>query len=158
MVDKVKEKAVGEARAVFEAVHAIMHLFRAEQYRAFRDGPLELTHMEGRLLGFLARRGEATLTELAAHMERDKGQLARLIKNLKAAGLIEGAGDERDRRSVRLGLTARGHEVHDYLRRRVDRLAARALDGMNAGERASLAALLERMRGNLGVAAADAEA
>jgi hypothetical protein len=39
---------------VCEAIHTIMHLFRTEQYRTQRDGPYDLTHMEGKILAFVA--------------------------------------------------------------------------------------------------------
>jgi DNA-binding MarR family transcriptional regulator len=75
---------------IFEAIHTIMHLFRSEQYRALRDGPYDLTHMEGKILAFLARNSGATLSELVAHSGRDKSQLARLIKGLREQGLLRG--------------------------------------------------------------------
>jgi len=149
VVDSVNEKSPNESREVFESIHAIMHLFRAEQYRAFRDGPFELTHMEGRLLGFLARNNGGTLRDLVGFMERDKGQLARLVKNLKEHGLIAGQDDEKDRRSVRLELTAKGRSIHTSLRRQVDRLSDLAIQGLTAAERRQLAILLQRIRANL---------
>ncbi|MFA6959170.1 MAG: winged helix DNA-binding protein [Opitutaceae bacterium] len=149
IVDSVNKKSPAGSREVFESIHAIMHLFRGEQYRSFRDGPLELTHMEGRLLGFLARNNGGTLRDLVGFMERDKGQLARLVKNLKEHGLIAGHDDEKDRRSVRLELTAEGRAIHTSLRRRVDRLSDLAIAGLSTAERRQLAALLQRIRTNL---------
>ncbi|EIQ00474.1 transcriptional regulator [Opitutaceae bacterium TAV1] len=149
-VDFVNKKSANDGLEVFESIHAIMHLFRAEQYRAFRDGLFDLTHMEGRLLGFLARNDGATLTDLVAYMERDKSQLARLVKSLKEHGLLTGKDDEKDRRSVRLQLTAEGHAVHESLRRRVDQLIGLAVKRLNAAERRQLIALLHRVRTNLG--------
>jgi DNA-binding MarR family transcriptional regulator len=150
-VDIVNKKPEAtDARSVFELVHAVMHLFRAEQYRAYRDGPYELTHMEGRLLGFLARNDGAKLAELVTYMERDKGQLAKLVKNLREQGLIAGQDDEKDRRSVRLTLTAKGREIHTSLRRQVNKLAEQSVQGMNASEKRRLVELLQRMRENLG--------
>ena len=145
-----KSAPASDGRVVFELVHGVMHLFRAEQYRAYRDGPFELTHMEGRLLGFLARNDGAKLTELVAYMERDKGQLAKLVKNLREQDLIAGEDDPKDRRSVKLTLTTKGREIHESLRRQVDKLLEVAVKGMSATEKRQLAALLQRMRDNLG--------
>ena len=63
-VDNVNKESSSPA-AVFEAIHAIMHLFRAEQYRVLRDGPHDLTHMEGKLMGFFAENPGATLRDTA---------------------------------------------------------------------------------------------
>ncbi len=150
-VDIVNQKsATADGRAVFELVHAVMHLFRAEQYRAYRDGPFELTHMEGRLLGFLSRNDGAKLTGLVAYMERDKGQLAKLVKNLREQGLVAGQDDEQDRRSVKLTLTAKGREIHESLRRESGKLVDLAVRGLSTAEKRQLVALLQRMRDNLG--------
>ena len=85
-VDNVNRKAnAGTAAEVFETIHTLMHLFRAQQFRALRDGPAAVTHMEAKTLGFFARHPGATLSELVAHSGRDKAQVARLI-----AGASEG--------------------------------------------------------------------
>ncbi len=138
---------------VLEAIHAVMHLFRAVQYRVLRDGPHDVTHMDGKVLGFFARHPGATQSELAAHSGRDKGQLARLVAGLKERGLLEARADDADRRSVRLQLTTDGRAVHQTLQRQRRRLSDAAVAGLSAAEHRQLAALLERVRANL-----DAEA
>lgn len=149
-VDNVNKKPGSGTAEVFDSVHRIMHLFRSEQYRVLRDGPYELTHMEGRLMGFFARRPGATLRDLVGHLKQDKGQLARLVKSLREQGLLSGKDDEGDRRSVRLELTPEGKKVHRMLRRQVGKLSDRAVQGLSRKERAELVALLRRVRGNLG--------
>lgn len=148
-VDSVNKKPEDLPQEVFETVHSIMHLFRSEQYRAFRDGPHPLTHMEGKLLGFFARHPGATLSDLVSHSGRDKGQLARLIKTLKDQDLLEASADQADRRSVRLRLTAEGRAIHQTLRRQSARLAKLAVKGLDASECERLAALLHRVKANL---------
>ncbi|MBL8348945.1 MAG: MarR family transcriptional regulator [Burkholderiaceae bacterium] len=134
---------------VLEAVHAVMHLFRARQYRALRERGEALTHMDGKVLGFFARHPGATQRELALHSGRDKGQLARLIAGLKDRGLLQGQADDADRRSVRLQLTATGRAVQQQLQGQRRRLAEAAVAGLSADERRALHALLERVRANL---------
>lgn len=148
-IDNVNQKPEDAPQEVFESIHAVMHLFRAEQYRAFRDGPHPLTHMEGRLLGFFARRPDATLSELVAHSGRDKGQLARLIKTLKDRGLLEASAEQADKRSVRLRLSAEGRSIHQTLRRQSARLAKLAVKGLDDADCARLAGLLARVKTNL---------
>ena len=134
---------------IFEAIHTIMHLFRSEQYRALRDGPYDLTHMEGKILAFLARNSSTTLSELVAHSGRDKSQLARLIKSLREQGLLQGQNDKEDRRSVRLTLTSEGRAIHQYLQHQVGRLSKVAVTGLGAEELCNLVTLLQKVRNNL---------
>ena len=94
-VANVNKKTAEVADDVFESIHTVMHLFRSEQYRVLREGRYDLTHMEGKILGFFVRRPGATLRDLVAHLRQDKGQLARLIRSLKDQELLEaqtGAG------------------------------------------------------------------
>ena len=117
-VDNVNQQAAAP-EDVLEAVHKVMHLFRAEQYRVLRGSVQELTHFEGKALGFFFRHPGATLSGLVSHTGRDKGQLARLIKSLKAQGLLEAQNDDGDRRSVRLRVTKQGAVVHQALQRQL---------------------------------------
>ncbi len=147
-VDLVNERDAASGD-VLEAVHALMHLYRGLQFRAGRDAPLALTHMESKVLGFFARHPGATQSELAAHAGRDKGQLARLVAGLRERGLLEAHADAADRRSVRLQLTAEGQAADQARRRRGKRLSAAAVQGLSEAEQRQLLALLARVRANL---------
>jgi DNA-binding MarR family transcriptional regulator len=148
-VDTVNHAAPATPGDVLESVHAVMHLFRANRQRALREGQHALTHMEGKVLGFFARHPGATQSELAQHMERDKGQLARLVAGLKERGLLEAAVDAADRRSVRLQPTGEGRAIHQAMQRHGRRLAELAVTGLSAQEREQLLQLLARVRSNL---------
>jgi DNA-binding MarR family transcriptional regulator len=145
----VVNQSENKPEEVFEAIHKIMHLFRSEQYRALRDGPYDLTHLEGKILAFFAGKSGATLSELVAHSGRDKSQLARLIKSLREQGLLQGQNDKEDRRSVRLTLTSEGRAIHQSLKHQVGRLSKVAMTGLSAEERRNLVALLQKVRSNL---------
>ena len=148
-VDLVNQVGAAPADEVLEAIHSVMHLFRAQQYRVLRDGAHDLNHMDGKVLGFFSQHPGATQSDLALHSGRDKGQLARLIAGLKERGLLEARADEADRRSVRLQLSDQGRAVQQVLQRQRRRLAEAAVAGLTADERAALLALLGRVRGNL---------
>ncbi|HEX2546362.1 MAG TPA: MarR family transcriptional regulator [Ramlibacter sp.] len=156
-VDLVNQKA-GRPPAddVLEQMHGLMHLYRAQQVRVLRDAPLQVTHMEMKVLGFFARHPGATQSELVAHSGRDKGQLARLVAGLRERGLLDAQADEGDRRTVRLQPSADGQAVHQALRRRAKKLAAAAVTGLTDQEHQQLRALLDRVRANL-EAAGDAD-
>ena len=156
-VDKVNQnpplRPSGTVGDVFDAIHSIMHLYRARQMRAPADADADaepaLTHMEGKVLGFFARHPDATLSDLVAHSGRDKAQLTRLIRALRDRELLEARADEADRRSTRLRLSAGGEALHARWHRHGAAAAEEALAGVPDAERASLLALLERVRANL---------
>ena len=134
---------------LFEAIHEIMHLYRAQQYRSLRATPHELTHMESRALGHIARHPGATGRDLVQRSGRDKAQVTRLVQGLREKGLVEARADEADRRSTRLYLTATGEAVHDELRQAGLALAAQALAGLDQEERRQLETLLGRVQEGL---------
>lgn len=146
-IDFVNQNPEAEpsAEALFEAVHAVMHRFRALQFREQREADSGLTHMEGKVLGFFGHHPGATQKELAGHMERDKGQLARLIAGLRERGLLEGKPDEADRRNVRLQLTPEGRSRLQAMRRRGRRVSELGAATLSADERRQLAALLHKL-------------
>lgn len=136
------------AEDAIEAMHAIMHLFRAHRLR-MRDGPNGLAHMELKALGFFARHPGATQSDLVAHSERDKAQVARQIRALRERGLLVVREDASDRRSAHLSLSEQGRAVHAALRVNDGDLKAQALAGFTDDEKANLLALLARVRSNL---------
>ena len=141
--------SAGDPADLLEVLHAVMHEYRALQYRFLRDGPYDITHMDGKVLGFFSRHPRATQSDLAQHSGRDKAQLARLVKGLRDRGLLEAALDESDRRSVQLSLTAQGHAIQDALRQQASLLSAKAVAGLSEAEQAQLLDLLERVKANL---------
>lgn len=134
---------------VLELVHRVMHEYRTLQYRSLRDGPHDITHMEGKVLGFFGHHPGATQRDLVQHSGRDKAQLARLIKGLRDRGLLEAEVDENDRRNVRLSLSADGQALQRGLRQQARRLATKAVAGLDAAETEQLKTLLQRVRVNL---------
>lgn len=146
-IDHVNEIGVSpSAEDVVEAIHRTMHGVRAGQYRVARGAGHDLSHMDGKVLGFFARHPGATQKDLALHSGRDKGQLARLIAGLKERGLLDAAPDEADRRNIRLQLTAEGRAMQKALRVQARRVAEQAVAGLDAGERRQLLALLDKVR------------
>ncbi|MDH0866720.1 MarR family transcriptional regulator [Mitsuaria sp. GD03876] len=135
---------------VLELIHSVMHRYRARQYRFLRDGPQDITHMEGKVLFFFERHPGGTQSDLAQHSGRDKAQLARLIKGLRDKGLLEAETDEADRRQVRLQVSEAGLAVQRELKRQARQVSVQALAGLNAAEQAQLAELLRRVQANLG--------
>jgi DNA-binding MarR family transcriptional regulator len=154
-VDRVNQKSGEDA---LEVMHAIVHLYRSQQMRGLRNGiqagSHELAHMEIKVLRFFGRHPNATQSDLVAHSGRDKAQVARLIKGLRDAGMLDATADEADRRSTRLTLSSAGQAVCEELRRQSGALGKIALAGLDTDEQARLMALLARVRVNLEAGAA----
>ncbi len=156
-VDKVNHSPADTADELFDAIHALMHLFRARQHRALRDdGPQDLTHQEFKALMFFARRPGATQADLIARSGRDKGQIARLVATLRERGLLQACADAKDRRVQRLAPTPAGRKLQGTLRQRGREVAESGLQGVSAQERAQLLLWLQRIRANLQTETPDA--
>ncbi|HEY1129933.1 MAG TPA: MarR family transcriptional regulator [Roseateles sp.] len=144
--------AASTATEVFETIHTLMHLFRGQQFRALRDGPAAITHMEAKALAFFARHPGATPSELVAHSGRDKAQIARLIAGLKERDLLRAEADPADRRVQRLHLSPESTKAQEAVRTQGERLAQAAMRGLSPAERDQLLDLLSRVRANLDAA------
>ena len=156
--DNVNHSPAGGEDDVLELVHRVMHDYRSLQYRLLRDGPHEITHMEGKVLGFFGHHPGATQSDLAQHSGRDKAQMARLIAGLRERGLLTAEVDEQDRRNVRLSLSPDGQAIQRGLRQQGKRLGAKAVSGFSAGEKQQLVALLQRLRENLSASGGESRA
>lgn len=148
-IDNVNHKSSSREDDVLESIHAVMHLYRSQQYRVLRDGPHDITHMDSKVLGYFGRHPGATQSDLAQHSGRDKAQLARLIKGLRERGLLLADADEADRRNLRLTLSADGKALQHALQKQARQLSERAVAGFSAQERKTLSMLLLRVKGNL---------
>ena len=148
-VDKVNHDERRPQDELLDLIHTVMHQVRSQQYRVLRHGGHDLTHMESKVLYYLARRPEATQRDMARDTGRDKAQLARLIKALRERGLVTHAADPSDRRNQRLSLTRDGREVLRTLERQSSQLARKAVVALSQSELKQLVTLLRRVRENL---------
>lgn len=148
-VDNVNRSSETPAEEVFEAIHELMHLYRARRQQAMATAGQELTHMEAKTLGFYARHPDSTLSDLVAHSGRDKSQLARLISGLRERGLLDARPDEQDRRNLRLRCTEQAEAMHRTMRQQSRRLARDALVDVGEAERSQLLELLHRVKAGL---------
>ncbi|MFN8720704.1 MAG: MarR family winged helix-turn-helix transcriptional regulator [Rhodospirillales bacterium] len=113
----------------------------AEVYEA-RFG---ITPSEWRLIAILARFGPMSANGVCARSAMDKVQVSRAVARAGAAGLVDRRIDHEDRRRSVLSLTGQGRAVHDRIVPLAREVEARLLDGLDAGERALLSALIDRL-------------
>jgi DNA-binding MarR family transcriptional regulator len=147
--DNVNHSQENNEDGVLDLIHTVMHQYRSMQYQALRDGPHDITHMEGKVLSYFGHYPGSTQSDLAKHSGRDKAQLARLIKGLRDQGLLDAVADEADKRNVRLTLTIDGQGVLTTLRQQAKRLNTLALKDMASNEQQELLQLLRRVQVNL---------
>jgi DNA-binding MarR family transcriptional regulator len=148
-VDNVNHSRRRPEDEVLDLVHTVMHQVRSQQYRVLRGGGHDITHMESKVLIYVARHREATQRDMARYTGRDKAQLARLIKGLRERGLLSSQADPADRRNLRLSLTADGRSVLQKLEQQSTRLASKAVTALKAPEVRQLVTLLQRVQRNL---------
>lgn len=113
----------------------------AEVYEA-RFG---ITPSEWRLIAILARFGPMSANGVCDRSAMDKVQVSRAVARAGAAGLVDRRIDHEDRRRSVLSLTGQGRTVHDRIVPLAREVEARLLDGLDAGERALLSALIDRL-------------
>ena len=132
---------------LFEQLHALLSLFRSQLHERLRDGPGGVAGMDARVLRFYARHPGASQSDLVQHSQRDKGQIARLVKSLIERGLLQ--RDAQAGRRGGLALTAAGQALHDQLHRHHIELTTALGAALSARERTQLAALLQRLQRSL---------
>ncbi|MFT4053313.1 MAG: MarR family winged helix-turn-helix transcriptional regulator [Novosphingobium sp.] len=100
---------------VLELLATVSNLFE----RKLRDMALEiapdLLFSQAKAIGFLGRNPGCSQQSFAGALERDKGQVARLVKELEARGLVRREADPHDWRAQCLYLTDAGQAIFERL-------------------------------------------
>jgi DNA-binding MarR family transcriptional regulator len=135
-----------------QGLEALLELFAAMRGRlrdALRDSPGALAPMHQRMLRHCLQHPGASQQALAQASGRDKGQIARLIKELETQGLLVREADPSDGRMQRLRVTAAGRAAHQRFRKQEAVIARRMFEAMTAGEIEGLIDQLGRLRETL---------
>lgn len=100
-------------------------------------------------LRLIERQGLLTMSDIARRLELDQSTLSRQVRPLEREGLVMRSSGEGDRRVVRLTVTARGRRLLQRARDVTLNEYEVALSDWSPRDRALLAALLGRLRGEL---------
>lgn len=111
-------------------------------------GPLHL-----RALCLCLRNPGCTQQQVVQSMGRDKGQVARLIRELEGRHFLVRTPDERDRRVWRLVVTPEGEEKCQWFSAIEAQLATDLFGGLGAPACEQLEQLLNELRARIGVVA-----
>ena len=133
------------ASDVFEALHDLLHVYKAHMVRTMASVHPELTLNEVRALMFVGRHPGTTQKELVAHSGADKAQVARMVALLQDKGWLESAPNAEDKRSRCLRLSTQGQGLHQALRG----VAATLLQGCDSATQAQLLDLLAQVRASV---------
>ncbi|MFV3075264.1 MarR family winged helix-turn-helix transcriptional regulator [Niveispirillum fermenti] len=140
--------AVEYAEAVAEQIHLIRRLYQARLARAYSNAAPDMVYMAGRILDYIGRHPGCVQSEIAAYFRRDKGQVAKIIANLRNQNLIEMQAGS-NRRRQQLVLTARGQEIRLRSQQERHHVAQLGVVHLDMAERQLLVDLLDRMRRGL---------
>jgi DNA-binding MarR family transcriptional regulator len=135
-------EAAGDA--VFEQMHEILFLFRSQLSQRLSKAGEDIPGMAWKVLGFYARHPGWTQMQLVEHSGRDKGQVARLVKQLSERGLLQrgdGTGGSRG-----IALTEQGRRVYNRLQRQRAQLAKKLTSALSPPEQMQLRRLLEKIK------------
>lgn len=119
--------------------------------RAFdaRARSIGVTRPQWQVLVTLGRHEGINQGGLAEQLDVEPITVCRMVDRLQEAGLVERRADAADRRSWRLHLTPRAHELLDQLRPLADAMIEEAVDGISPENRKLLVRLLTQVRENL---------
>jgi len=94
---------------------ALMQNYRVTIREAINAGELGLNAMHVRCLHIIAATPQCTANDIVNQTQRDKAQIARLVKELLALNLIDKNASEHDKRCFILSFTAQGCALYDKL-------------------------------------------
>lgn len=124
-------------------IHLAAKRLRLEFAR--RAAEYGLTPSKARALAFLARQPGANLTALADALEVQPMSVLRVVDDLEAQGMVTRGPDPRDRRALRLSLTATGEAAEQRIWRTLDGIVGEATQDMSGESRERLAGGLKEL-------------
>jgi DNA-binding MarR family transcriptional regulator len=132
-----------------EPLAVFTHLARAglllEALQKESLGTFDLSFVEYSVLRLLARAGPLSPSRLAEQVVRTTGAMTKILDRLERRGYLERVPDPTDRRALLVGLTAEGLELSEKASAAYTVVRSRALDGLAAGEIATITAGVGRL-------------
>jgi DNA-binding MarR family transcriptional regulator len=108
-----------------------------------------VTRPQWQVLSALRRHEGVNQGKLADLLDVEPITVCRMVDRLQEADLVERRTDPADRRSWRLFLTAKAHELLGHLRPLADEMLEEAFEGVEEADRARLMTTLDRIHQNL---------
>ncbi len=137
------------ALRTFENIHSLLHLYRSQLHNAMKSMNKDLSHMECKVLAYIAHNEGASQTDLVVFMQRDKAQLNRIIKILKEQDLLSEEKDPKDKRRSCLSVTEEGLTVFKMLSATRQQICDNLIVGLTVEELDTLDVLMNKLKKNL---------
>jgi DNA-binding MarR family transcriptional regulator len=134
-----------EREEVVDAVLTASRVLVAIAARSLSDAAEDVTLTQYRSLVVLASQGPQGVAALADAVAVTPPTASRLCERLVHKGLVRRREDKRDRRAVRVELTAAGRELVDAVTARRREEIARLLDAVGTEEQQSMIATLRQL-------------
>jgi len=115
LIDFVNYNGVIMNSSLANTLFALMQNYRVTIREAINAGELGLNAMHVRCLHIIAATPQCTANDIVNQTQRDKAQIARLVKELLALNLIHKNASEHDKRCFILSFTAQGCRLYDKL-------------------------------------------
>lgn len=156
-MSKPSRRDTASALATFQAFMTLFGSVRqVMKTRMGEDTGHALGPVHLRALCLCLRNPGWTQQQLGQAMGRDKGQIARLIRELEEDAWLARTPDEQDRRVWRLNVTPAGEKECEWFLAIEARLATDLFGGLQAKEREQLEQMLNRLREQIGGVSDDA--
>lgn len=129
------------------------HLLRLnENLQLFEDSALGkgLTVQEMHTIALVGKMGSPRMSEVALKGRVTRGAVTLMINKLEKKGYVKRVRSDRDRRVVRLKLTAKGLAVERRHRKYHERKTAKIMAGLTAPEKREIERLLRKIVETLG--------
>ncbi|MGH8124115.1 MAG: MarR family winged helix-turn-helix transcriptional regulator [Rudaea sp.] len=110
---------------------------------------IELNHSQYLVLKIIAKHGPQMPGDLARWLDHNAGAMTRLIDRLEDKGYVRRQAHAEDRRALSIELTQAGQALWHTISACSERMLSAALHDLKKNERATLLALLKRVRDTL---------
>jgi len=110
--------------------------------------PLGLTHAQFVVVAQLANGIARTPAEFCRSLNYDSGAMTRLLDRIEEKGIIRRVRSSKDRRSVEILLTDKGHELYPSIVPLILGVNKRLLQGLSKSEARMLEQFLQRILAN----------
>ena len=112
---------------------------------------MELTSAQGRVMGYLARRGEPLCAkDIEEEFHLSHPTVSGLLSRLEKKSFIEFRPDEKDGRCKRIYVLPKGEQLHETMHRTIAENEARMVENFTPEEQAQFVTLLLRAISNMG--------
>ena len=136
---------------VQQLFHLLMHIGKLLHDRMRkRLGEHGLHHGQGRVLVALAQNGALSQIEIAKGLHIQRPTVTTMIQRMAAAGLVKRISDPKDRRVLRVRLTAKGKTSEKTVRRIWGDVDREIIEALPADQRKAAREILLQIRNNLG--------